>query len=304
MCVDSGAASACLFSQIIQHVSISPAIVKSEQRDDPEMDFTERVRLVEEMLSKHPDRFLERFGAHLKDEHLTYFESWKCNYSVQFHLEQIKKRLADKKNLLVKNRRFAALKKLVKESTYFSDTEMKSRNPLLYDQLVGQNMTEEESLERDRANFQNMTLATFLMARFDKEEEAKLHQRQQENEDAVTEETEEDSEEEEENEDDQEEGIHVEDDEKALLRQEFVTFMYNSFLQGNDKDFDYSTVDSNAEYDDMCAKERDEEDNYFDSETPETVMKSVSELSIADSEEDELDAFMRTLPPTEKQVDI
>ena len=72
------------------------------------------------------------------------------------------------------------------------------------------------------------------MARFDKEAEAKLCKAQIENEEAVTEECDEDSEEDEE----MQENPIIED-EKMLLRQEFVTQMYNSFLHGHDKDFDY-----------------------------------------------------------------
>lgn len=72
------------------------------------------------------------------------------------------------------------------------------------------------------------------MARFDKEYEAKLCKAQIENEEAVMEECDDDSEEEEE----MQENPIIED-EKMLLRQEFVTQMYNSFLHGLDKDFDY-----------------------------------------------------------------
>jgi len=77
------------------------------------------------------------------------------------------------------------------------------------------------------------------MARFDKQAEATLHKNQQDMEDSVMEESEEDSDEENEP---QIQGIEVQDDKKQLFRQEFVTQMYNSFLQGKDKDFDYRFV--------------------------------------------------------------
>jgi hypothetical protein len=66
-----------------------------------------------------------------------------------------------------------------------------------------------------------------------------------------------------------------------------------------------SSVDTNTDYDDIQATERDEEDLYFDSETPEVVQRSASigAVSANSTEEDELDAFMKTLPPTENQVD-
>ena len=44
--------------------------------------------------------------------------------------------------------------------------------------------------------------------------------------------------------------------------------MQQSFLRGEDRDFDYSTVDQNEAYDDLHAIAQDDEDSYFDSEQP------------------------------------
>lgn len=49
----------------------------------------------------------------------------------------------------IKNRRFEALKKLITEGSYFSEEEMRKRNPLLYEQLIGQFLTEEEKHDRE-----------------------------------------------------------------------------------------------------------------------------------------------------------
>lgn len=40
----------------------------------------------------------------------------------------------------------------MKEGIYFSEKEMKQRNPLLYEQLVGQYLTEEEIEDRKNAD--------------------------------------------------------------------------------------------------------------------------------------------------------
>lgn len=48
----------------------------------------------------------------------------------------------------IKNRRFEALKKMVEEGSYFTETEMRNRNPLLYEELVGKYLTPEERKER------------------------------------------------------------------------------------------------------------------------------------------------------------
>ncbi|XP_030330873.1 coiled-coil domain-containing protein 97 [Strigops habroptila] len=56
--------------------------------------------------------------------------------------------------------------------------------------------------------------------------------------------------------------------ERELLRAEFVSRMFQRFLDGQDGDFDYSQVDGNAELDDLELAERDAEERYFDAEEP------------------------------------
>ncbi|NWZ88317.1 CCD97 protein, partial [Poecile atricapillus] len=56
--------------------------------------------------------------------------------------------------------------------------------------------------------------------------------------------------------------------EQELLRLEFTTRMYQSFLEGQDGDFDYSQVDENPDLDNLDIVSRDLEDRYFDEEEP------------------------------------
>jgi hypothetical protein len=44
----------------------------------------------------------------------------------------------------------------VKEGIYFSEKEMKQRNPLLYQQLVGQYLTEKEVEDRRTADMKDI----------------------------------------------------------------------------------------------------------------------------------------------------
>jgi len=55
-----------------------------------------------------------------------------------------------------------------------------------------------------------------------------------------------------------------------------------------------SNVDFNPEYESLAQKSRDEEDKYFDSETPEIV---ASDHASDEEEEDELDVYMKSLKP-------
>lgn len=47
--------------------------------------------------------------------------------------------------------------------------------------------------------------------------------------------------------------------------------MEQRFLAGNDKEFDYSVVDSAEEWDDIKLEEREREEEWFDGQTPEFV---------------------------------
>lgn len=49
------------------------------------------------------------------------------------------------------------MNQLIKEGSYFRDTEMKTRNPLLFEHLVGQYLTPEEKEVSDRVDTSNIT---------------------------------------------------------------------------------------------------------------------------------------------------
>lgn len=58
----------------------------------------------------------------------------------------------------VKNRRYDALKKMIADgSSYFSEDEMRQRNPYLYEQLIGQYLSEEERKEREAPDLENLS---------------------------------------------------------------------------------------------------------------------------------------------------
>lgn len=49
-----------------------------------------------------------------------------------------------------------------------------------------------------------------------------------------------------------------------MLHEEFLSAMQDKFMRGEEEEFDYSTVDTNDEYEDLKIRERDEEERYFD----------------------------------------
>ena len=57
--------------------------------------------------------------------------------------------------------------------------------------------------------------------------------------------------------------MEMEDNEDELIR-----LCHKLFLEGRDKDFDYSKIDNNSDYDDIKVIEQDNEDKYFDDDQP------------------------------------
>ncbi|XP_076239386.1 coiled-coil domain-containing protein 97-like [Calliopsis andreniformis] len=311
-----------LEEELLNHVAKSKAIFKSQQKDDPDLTFEEKLTIARNVLTKSYCLFLSKFGHYMKEEHLKFFEKSKEeDYEVAYHVNRLQRYFnSSTRQTDVRNRRYQALKTLVEQGEYFSETEMMKRNPLLYEHLIGQYMTEKQKKMRDNIDTKNITFVNLLMESIDRDSLKKKQKLQEEEEQNVLEETESDEEEAEpcainsNHEEDFRWGkvpdLHEKTDqnaacqmnkvqasisttEKQILKQEFVSNMYQSFLEGKDSDFDYSNVDDNEAYDNIDIRSQDEEDKYFDSESPEVVTPSEDKNEI--ETEDELDIYMKSL---------
>lgn len=147
-----------LYADMVNYiVNENKAYFRSQQINDPDITADERRSIVEELLEESHKKFLARFGDFIKAEHLEYFENFEYTesvkdadgYEIQHFLQKIRRNLANH-DRDVKNRRFAAMQKLLDENDgYFSEVEMMKREPLLYEQWVGQYMTDNERKVRD-----------------------------------------------------------------------------------------------------------------------------------------------------------
>ncbi|XP_015604561.1 coiled-coil domain-containing protein 97 [Cephus cinctus] len=318
-----------LQSELLDYVATSNAIFKSQQKGDPELSFDEKRTIAAKILQKSHCIFLSRFGCFLKKEHLRYFEkAMASDHELTYHINRLHRYYnSSTRQIDIKNRRYQALKLLIEDGDYFSETEMMKRNPLLYEQLVGQYLTEDQKKARDNIDTTNVTFVSLLMEGIDKDGLRNLKKAQEDAEDNVVEENESDEEWDEEQSCIGRKGAselrwgeaidapmnlyrnaqkekrmdmlwtRISNEERKMLKQEFVTNMYQSFLDGKDIDFDYSAVDDNEAYDNVGLRTQDEEEKYFDSESPKTVLPTNSkEHKITDLEsEDELDAYMKSL---------
>lgn len=153
-------------------VANTDVIFKSQQRGESEPNDNEKTEIALNMFNKNKTNFLLKFGKYLDEDQLRYFDRFTEAIEEPADYEEIKIVLDDLKRnfkqnvrqLQVKNRRYEALQQMIKGDSYFSEIEMMKRNPLLYEQLVGQYLTDEEKRERDKYEMkEDVTFVKILM---------------------------------------------------------------------------------------------------------------------------------------------
>ncbi|XP_039105743.1 coiled-coil domain-containing protein 97 [Hyaena hyaena] len=266
-------------SAMLRAVAASRLPVCSQQQGEPDLTEQEKVAILGRLYREKPLVFLERFRTSLREEHLTCFSHLRGDHRADFYCAEVARQGSARPRALrtrLRNRRYAALRELIQGGEYFSDEQMRFRAPLLYEQYIGQYLTQEELRARAPAPRPPepgaaCPLSDLLLQSCQERELQQRLLRQQEEEDACLEEEEE---EEESDEEDQSPGKDTEawvpdSEERLILREEFTSRMHQHFLDGKDGDFDYSTVDDNPDFDNLDIVARDEEERYFDEEEPE-----------------------------------
>ncbi|XP_023801444.1 heterogeneous nuclear ribonucleoprotein U-like protein 1 [Cyanistes caeruleus] len=168
----------------------------------------------------------------------------------------------------LRNRRFAALRELLREGDYFSEERMRLRAPRLFQHYIGRFREPQNPRNRPQI-LGNEPRIPWNEPKIQSGEAQKLRELLLSSlGESPAEDEEEEEEEEEEDEDEEGEERIPDAAEQELLRLEFTTRMYQSFLEGQDGDFDYSQVDENPDLDNLDIVSRDLEDRYFDEEEP------------------------------------
>ena len=270
-----------MFNKIIS----SGCIIKSQQRGDPDFSHSQLCSELMTFLQQKPGSFLMRYGKYLDCQDLTYFDGipQRDDFEVNFRLGKLRQTLSQSsksRTKKIRNRRYECLRYMMEESSYFSEEEMRQRNPLLYDFYIGQYLSEEEKQRRGRKNT-DMALSAMILNQMDQDKTAELFRRQTKSEieelslsNATGCES---------------SGCEsrvsskkhrllkamelnsdptIADREKYMLKQEFLAAMQTHFLDGKDEGFDYSRIENDEQYDSLDMRERDEQDEYFDEEEP------------------------------------
>ena len=79
--------------RMLYRVANTDAHFKHQQRGDPDLTLDEKRRIAGEILDKNPGTFLNRYGKYLMLEDVSYFENMRGDYTVNFYLQEINKRL-------------------------------------------------------------------------------------------------------------------------------------------------------------------------------------------------------------------
>ncbi|XP_047019151.1 coiled-coil domain-containing protein 97 [Helicoverpa zea] len=299
---------------------------KNAHVDELEVRTSEKIKMACDIYKKSPTDFLLQFGKYLAPHHIGYFENMQSTADVSFRecIKQLKTYHSDKSRYKrVRNRRYNALQKLQNETDYFCEKQMMYRNPLLYEQLVGQYLSDEEIKERDNVDNENLTFLSMILETVDRNEMREMKNEQMLEEDLesmkLTNIDEESKSNNSNNIKKKQWGDFDTPDtrpsympeprkqnlitapERNLLRKEFLQEMFCSFLEGRDAEVDYNSIDNNEQYDDLEQVSQDAEDRYFDSESNdienlEEHMKLVQEYGRKNSGnlcDDPLDVFMK-----------
>ncbi|XP_075690564.1 coiled-coil domain-containing protein 97 isoform X2 [Rhinoderma darwinii] len=255
-------------------IGASKVPIRSQQIGEPEFSHEQKMSMLLDLYKTKPLIFLERFRKVLKEEHLECFGHLSGDYTADFYFKEIRKASLKKvHHTRVRNKRYAALQQLISAGEYFSDEQMRARDPLMYEHYVGQYQSEEEIMSQNSRDMaQASSLSDVLLESCQEQSlQWKLEaQREMEQncEEEEEEEEDEDNDHEEKGEPESElpsdEEQEVDSEERALMREEFTSRMHQRFLDGKDREFDYSEVDDNPDFDNLDIVNRDEEERYFD----------------------------------------
>ncbi|VDI82237.1 Hypothetical predicted protein [Mytilus galloprovincialis] len=275
--------------KMLQKLIQTDAFFKHQQIGEPDLCEEEKYKIADEILSKNKTKFLERYWKYLGIEDVVCFENCSSEYEIDFYLKQIKKSKTtnfDKNR--TKNRRLKAMQQLISEGDYFSEEEMKYRDPFLYEQLVGQYLDDDEI--NDKVDKTDLRFSTVLFKHIDILHEHEAYKDQKDTEDGQMEEGESSEDEESEMEDEMDDQKQlIPDEQKAQFRQEFLTIMQERFMSGQDEHFNYSEVDDNIEYDDLDILQKVEEEKYFDADAGDERNLDNDKLNDIDVENDNMD---------------
>ena len=181
-----------MFFRIVSRTDVN---IKSQQRTEADLTNKQKIEILKDIYEQNQSVFLARFGQWISIDDLQCFVA-ASGSEMEYAIDVLKKSLKAKTSgVCVKNRRYEALQRLERDTNYFSEDEMQQRCPLLYEQYIGQHMTDEEKLELDNEKMkEEVKMSSFIFQQIDRDWLQKKEMEEREMEECMEEEEDEDSE--------------------------------------------------------------------------------------------------------------
>ncbi|TPX70423.1 hypothetical protein SpCBS45565_g01768 [Spizellomyces sp. 'palustris'] len=273
---------------ILDHLLSNPdfylkALRLSEEPPTAELQRT----ILSSTLERDKGLFLEKWGKFLGAQQLEFFQPFADQYEVKYYLNQYQSISRSLTKAQIRNRRINYLNQNL-SNEYFSDDAFKDRDPALYEEYIGRYLPPLQAFPA------TMTLVDRIYSNMDRATHLETLGRHQEIEEEQFEEFDTDEEEDVQDTDEKkdlelkniratevgtsidleatmaeaEDEGPISDAEKEALAEEFRKLMRLRFMDGEESEFEYSSVDNNAMYDLSDQSLQDDADAYFDSEEP------------------------------------
>ncbi|VDN07532.1 unnamed protein product [Thelazia callipaeda] len=146
-------------------VAENDVFYRLEQRNTPDLTLEEKRDFLADLYVSDPRLFLRRYHEYLSPEDCDCFDD--DDYENKFYMKKIiqKSEIVDIKKhdeTKFRNKRYAELLRLKKETDYFTDKKMREREPLLFDKMIGRFLPEEEQFYL-RPTIENESLSGVFM---------------------------------------------------------------------------------------------------------------------------------------------
>ncbi|KAL9560135.1 hypothetical protein MBANPS3_000099 [Mucor bainieri] len=167
---------------VTRNIDIIP--FKTLRHGEMELPQAEQLIQIQATLHKDPALFLSKWGRYLSQNSLRLFQEIQGNYEVDFYLDSLLYRQDEESSspqqlqqntsqpykksamqLLAQNRRYKYLQQELRDSDYYSDESIQLREPVLYDQYIGQYIP---AKERTKPFDNDMTLVNRIFSNMDR----------------------------------------------------------------------------------------------------------------------------------------
>ncbi|KAL6632599.1 hypothetical protein LY90DRAFT_666410 [Neocallimastix californiae] len=143
-----------IIDNLVKHILSLKVDLKSRRYDEEAQTDEVKEQWLKKTLKNDPALFLEKWGKHLKQSHLDFFDPLKDDYEIAYHLKTLRNSSNSQKlnnnmdsninNKIIRNRRYNYVQQ---HPEYFTLEKLQERNPYEYEEYIGQYIPEDKRVE-------------------------------------------------------------------------------------------------------------------------------------------------------------